>query len=144
MKNHLLAALLLCVTVTLVGAPMMVGTADAAPPTNKKTDKKADKKADKKVVVDELDEDRSPGTLYKEFCSNCHDPGIAGAPKTGEKAAWEALLKSRGFDALVLNTIKGAGMMPVKGACVACSDKEIEEVVKFMLDKAKVPYQKKK
>ena len=33
-------------------------------------------------------------------------------------------------------------MMPVKGACVACSDKEIEEVVKFMLDKAKVSYEK--
>jgi cytochrome c5 len=83
-------------------------------------------------------EDRSPGGLYKTFCSNCHDSGLAKAPRTGDKVAWEALLEKRGLDTLVSNTYKGIGLMPTRGACAECSEDEIRAVVLFMLKKAKV------
>lgn len=95
------------------------------------------KDAQESTCEDPLD-DRSPEGLYKSFCSNCHDPGIAGAPKTADTTAWDKLLKARGYDKLVENTVKGIGVMPAKGTCVECSDAEIKAVVDFMLKKAKV------
>lgn len=90
------------------------------------------------AACEEPKEDRSPEGLYKSFCSNCHDTGIARAPKTGDTGAWDKLLKARGYDKLVENTVKGIGVMPSRGACVECSDAEIKAVVDFMLKKAKV------
>lgn len=79
---------------------------------------------------------RDGATIYTQKCAMCHDAGIAGAPKTGDVAAW-ADRTTKGEDTLFANAINGfqgsAGVMPAKGGCADCSDDEIKAAVTHML-----------
>jgi cytochrome c5 len=74
--------------------------------------------------------------LYKQACTVCHAAGVAGAPKTGDKAAW-APRAAQGVDALTASVIKGKGAMPPKGGAMTASDAEIKAAVQYLLDRAK-------
>ncbi len=78
--------------------------------------------------------------VFEKTCKMCHVPGVAGAPKLGDKADWAARSK-KGLDALVKNSIagyKGAkGMMPPRGGNPKLSDGDVKNAVKYMLDSAK-------
>ena len=73
--------------------------------------------------------------LFAQVCSTCHTPGIAGAPKVGDKAAWAPRI-AQGIDALTANAIKGKGAMPPKGGSSA-SDADIKAVVTYMVNASK-------
>ena len=73
--------------------------------------------------------------LYAQVCSTCHTPGIAGAPKVGDKAAWTARI-AQGMEVLTTNAIKGKGAMPPKGGSSA-SDADIRAVVTYMANASK-------
>ncbi|MGZ5266925.1 MAG: c-type cytochrome [Caldimonas sp.] len=77
----------------------------------------------------------APPALYAQICSACHAPGVAGAPKFGDKAAW-ATRVAQGIDALTASAIKGKNAMPPKGGSTA-SDAEIKAVVTYMANAAK-------
>ena len=81
---------------------------------------------------------RDGETVFKGACFACHDTGAAGAPKRGDKAAWEPRI-AQGFDTLRKHAIEGftgkAGMMPPRGTCATCSDEEIENAIHYMIDK---------
>jgi cytochrome c5 len=49
--------------------------------------------------------------VFKAQCTTCHTPGVAGAPKLGDTAAWAPRIAT-GFDALVQAAVKGKGAMP--------------------------------
>jgi cytochrome c5 len=70
--------------------------------------------------------------LYNTACVICHQAGVAGAPKLGDKAAWTPRL-GQGFDTLVEHSIKGYKGMPPKGGRLDISDKEIISAVGYML-----------
>lgn len=74
--------------------------------------------------------------LYKQACTVCHAAGVAGAPKTGDKAAWTPRA-ALGVDALTASVIKGKGAMPPKGGAMSASDAEIKAAVQYLLDTAK-------
>jgi cytochrome c5 len=78
--------------------------------------------------------------VFEKTCKMCHVPGIAGAPKLGDKAEW-AIRNKKGMDTLVKNAIdgfKGAkGMMPPKGGNPKLTDGDVKAAVKYMLDSAK-------
>lgn len=74
--------------------------------------------------------------VYKKACGVCHDNGIAGAPKTGDKAAWGGLV-SEGVDALTATAIKGQGAMPAKGGHAELSDAEVKAAVEYMVEESK-------
>jgi cytochrome c5 len=78
-------------------------------------------------------------TLYETTCKTCHGPGIAGAPKFGDKAAWADRIK-QGPAVLYEHAIKGfqgkTGVMPPKGGSSA-SDEEIKAAVNYMTAAAK-------
>lgn len=74
--------------------------------------------------------------LYKQACTVCHAAGVAGAPKTGDKAAW-APRAALGVDALTASVIKGKGAMPPRGGAGAASDADIKAAVQYLLDRAK-------
>lgn len=80
---------------------------------------------------------KSGEAVYNAACLACHTTGAAGAPKLGDKAAWEPRF-AQGLDALIANAIKGKGAMPPKGGNPSWSDEEIENAVKFMLEKAEL------
>jgi cytochrome c5 len=72
--------------------------------------------------------------IYKKVCFACHDFAVAGAPKLGDKAGWEARIAT-GFDALLNTALHGKGAMPAKGGNPTLSDDEIKNTVAFMMDK---------
>ncbi|MBU0751632.1 MAG: c-type cytochrome [Gammaproteobacteria bacterium] len=77
---------------------------------------------------------RSGEELYKGVCGACHDAGIAGAPKTGDKAAWAPRI-ALGLDGLVKSAITGKNAMPPKGGSDA-NDEEMARVIAFMANKS--------
>ena len=77
--------------------------------------------------------------LYEAACQACHTPGIAGAPKLGDKAAWAERIK-QGNDVLYQHAIQGfqgkTGFMPPKGGSTA-SDEEVKAAVDYMVSASK-------
>ena len=73
----------------------------------------------------------SPQQLYAGACLACHAAGVAGAPKTGDSAAWQARLGA-GIDALLTSAISGKGAMPPKGGSTY-SDQQLRSVIEYML-----------
>ncbi|MCH9770666.1 MAG: c-type cytochrome [Gammaproteobacteria bacterium] len=71
--------------------------------------------------------------VYESHCSVCHAVGAGGAPKFGDKAAWMPL-KKKGLNILYKNAINGINGMPAKGACLSCTNKQIQDAVRYMLD----------
>jgi cytochrome c5 len=72
--------------------------------------------------------------IYDSACQVCHTPGIAGAPKLGDKAAWADRIK-QGNNVLYEHAIKGfqgkTGVMPPKGGA-SVSDAEVKAAVDYM------------
>ena len=89
------------------------------------------------IEVEAVKEVMTGPQVYNAICGSCHGAGIAGAPKTGDSAAWSARV-SQGRDTLNGNAINGfqgpAGFMPAKGGMTNLSDDEVIAAVQFMLD----------
>lgn len=69
---------------------------------------------------------------YQEACAACHDSGALNAPKTGDKAKWEALKKQKGMPALVNSVKTGMRQMPAGGLCSSCSDQDYRALIDYM------------
>ena len=80
--------------------------------------------------------------MFQAQCSACHTPGVAGAPKLGDEAAWSARIKT-GFDALLNSALKGKGSMPTQ-AGGDHSDFEIARAVVFMANKSGAKFEEPK
>jgi cytochrome c5 len=77
---------------------------------------------------------RAPEEVYKSVCSACHTAGVAGAPKTGDEAAWAPRIAT-GLPALVQSALKGKGAMPAQGGG-DYSDLEIERTVVMLANQS--------
>jgi cytochrome c5 len=77
--------------------------------------------------------------VYDSVCMACHAAGVAGAPKFGDKAAWEPRI-AQGMDLLHEHAIKGymgkAGMMPPKGGRADLPDEDVMAAVDYMVSAA--------
>ncbi|MEE2732973.1 MAG: c-type cytochrome [Pseudomonadota bacterium] len=88
------------------------------------------------VVADAGGEaEKTPEDMYNTTCAACHGTGAAGAPKTGDAAAWTARI-AQGNEALYNHAINGLNMMPPRGTCAACSDDDIKAIVDYMVTKS--------
>lgn len=76
------------------------------------------------------------GKIYRANCAACHDAGVAGAPKTGDKAAWSEHI-AHGLDHMTHNAIHGIGTMPPKGGNPNLSDEEIRAAVEYMVEQSR-------
>lgn len=74
--------------------------------------------------------------VYEAVCTACHGAGIAGAPKSGDKAAWAPRI-AQGTATLYKHAIEGytgkAGVMPAKGGRSDATDAQIQAAVDYML-----------
>lgn len=70
--------------------------------------------------------------VYNQNCAMCHVPGLANAPKFGDKEAWAPRVKT-GRDALLTSVLKGKGAMPAKGGNPKLSDEDVGAALDFML-----------
>lgn len=66
---------------------------------------------------------RSGEQVYRETCNVCHAPGLANAPRFGDKAAWGKLI-AEGQHVLTAHAWVGVRAMPPKGGR---SDLSLEE-----------------
>jgi cytochrome c5 len=74
---------------------------------------------------------------YDTTCAVCHNAGVAGAPKAGDKAALTARLKAAKKEGLYASVIKGKGAMPPKGGNASLSDDAVKAAVDYLLATAK-------
>jgi cytochrome c5 len=77
---------------------------------------------------------RTGEEVYKAACSACHAAGAAGAPKSGDAAAWAPRIAT-GFDALLQSALGGKGAMPKQGGG-EFSDFEVGRAVVHMANQA--------
>jgi len=70
--------------------------------------------------------------IYRQACAFCHDRGVAGAPKTGDVAAWNARL-AQGMASLYTVAIRGKGAMPARGGNPSLTDADVNAAVDFMI-----------
>ena len=77
--------------------------------------------------------------VYQSVCKTCHEPGIAGAPKVADKAAWAVPIK-RGYETLVQHAIagfqEGGKVMPPKGGNPDLADIEVQRAVVYMTNRS--------
>jgi cytochrome c5 len=78
--------------------------------------------------------------LFETVCKTCHGPGLAGAPKAGDKAAWAPRL-AEGKPTLYQHALSGytgtSGVMPAKGGRTDLSDDLIKQGVDYITSLAK-------
>ena len=86
------------------------------------------------ALPDGLDLQKGQST-YEIACVVCHQAGVAGAPKLGDKAAWEAR-NAQGWDTLVEHVIKGFKGMPPKGGRMDLSDDDILSALGYMVSES--------
>lgn len=77
---------------------------------------------------------RTGEQVYQAACTACHGSGAAGAPKTGDTAAWAPRL-GQGFDALLNSALKGKGAMAPQGGG-EYSDYEVARAVVYLTGQA--------
>ncbi|MBV7484629.1 cytochrome c5 family protein [Bordetella sp. BOR01] len=74
--------------------------------------------------------------LYKSTCFACHGTGVAGAPKFGDKAAWDPYIQT-GIDAMMKVVMTGKGAMPPKGGAANASAEDLRAAVEYMVHAVK-------
>jgi cytochrome c5 len=79
---------------------------------------------------------RAGDVVYNAACVACHASGAAGAPITGDKAAWAPRI-GKGVATLVKNSINGINAMPPMGMCMNCSEDEIKAAVEYMVGRSR-------
>ena len=79
---------------------------------------------------------RDAETVYKTVCSACHATGLAGAPKTGDKAAWAPRIAT-GAAALLKSAANGKNAMPARGGAADLTDAELKAAVEYLVGQAK-------
>ena len=89
-----------------------------------------------KVVVKSDGKPRTGEMVYNTVCKACHEAGVAGAPKTGDKAAWGPRIAT-GLAALLKSASDGKNAMPPKGGAADLTDAELKAAVEYLTGKAK-------
>lgn len=72
---------------------------------------------------------------YKQACAVCHQNGIAGAPKVGDKAKWAPLIKE-GQVQLTAHGYVGVRGMPAKGGKADLSVADFAASLVFMVNQS--------
>jgi cytochrome c5 len=90
------------------------------------------------AVVAELAVPTDGPGVYEQVCGACHINGIAGAPRSDDRAAWAARI-AQGQATLYKHAIEGYtgknGVMPAKGGRVDLSDDLVKAAVDYMVSK---------
>ena len=77
--------------------------------------------------------------VFARVCKTCHETGLAGAPKAGDKAAWGPRV-AEGEKTLVQHAIGGyqgkTGVMPPKGGSTDLTDDEVHRAVVYLANLA--------
>lgn len=76
---------------------------------------------------------RSGAEVVDQVCAACHATGRNGAPKIGDKKAWQARA-AQGLSSLTQHAIKGIRNMPAHGGSKGVTDFELELAITYMVN----------
>lgn len=79
---------------------------------------------------------KSGEEVYTGTCHMCHEAGVGGAPKMGDKGAWKDRI-AQGVNTLHEHALAGIRAMPPKGTCASCSDDEVKAAVDYIVAHSK-------
>jgi len=69
---------------------------------------------------------------YENICADCHEEGVNGAPRTGDRDAWDG--RSRLWEAVLTEHARqGYGDMPARGGADILSDADTIKAADYML-----------
>lgn len=74
--------------------------------------------------------------IWEGTCSACHQTGLLGAPKIGDKAAWVPRV-AKGMDVLKQHALHGFNQMPAHGGNSALTDAEVVSALEYMVGQSK-------
>ena len=74
-------------------------------------------------------------STYQQVCASCHTPGVAGAPRLGDKAKWAKLIKE-GQVQITAHGYVGVRGMPAKGGKPDLSASDFAASVVYMANQA--------
>ncbi|HKA41707.1 MAG TPA: c-type cytochrome [Burkholderiales bacterium] len=77
--------------------------------------------------------ERSGEDIVRMQCSKCHEKGVNGAPRIGDRNAWIPRLKD-GLDNTVRSAINGHGRMPARGGVADLTDHELRSAIVYMFN----------
>lgn len=77
--------------------------------------------------------ERSGEKVVQSHCVVCHQTGVDGAPKIGDRRAWIPRAKY-GFDVLTRSAINGHRNMPPRGGMANLTDGEVRAAIAYMLN----------
>ncbi|HET7729542.1 MAG TPA: c-type cytochrome [Usitatibacter sp.] len=78
---------------------------------------------------------RSGEQVVRYQCALCHGPGVGGAPRIGDREAWDKR-RGAGFESLVRSALDGRGAMPPNGGLADLSEAELRAAIAYMLQKS--------
>ena len=81
----------------------------------------------------EITKERTGEQVVKAQCVKCHEAGVGGAPRIGDRAAWTPRME-KGLDVLVRSAIRGHGGMPPRGGEADLTDSELRSAVLYMFN----------
>lgn len=82
-------------------------------------------------------EDGAPSgqSVYEVVCASCHDTGVEGAPRIGDRAAWSKRV-AQGLPALTRSTLEGIRKMPPHGGDTTLSDLELRRAIVYIVNES--------
>ena len=78
---------------------------------------------------------RTGAEVYNQFCFACHATGVGGAPIQHDIEQWAPRL-AKGDDVIWQSVLNGLNAMPPKGLCMACSDKDLQAAIDYMVSQS--------
>lgn len=73
--------------------------------------------------------------IWQGTCSACHQTGVLGAPKIGDKSEWAPHL-AKGFAVLEDHALHGFLQMPAKGGNPSLSDAQVVKALEYMISQS--------
>ena len=139
-RTILMVTLAVAIVLTLVIWPLsMLGKGDASSGSADEAELRVQPVARvemQKAIVVSDGKPRDGATVYNTIFVACHAAGLAGAPKTGDKAAWAPRIAT-GLEALLKSATNGKNAMPARGGAANLSDDELKAAVEYLVGQAK-------
>jgi cytochrome c5 len=79
--------------------------------------------------------ERSGKQIVDAVCASCHGTGANGAPRIGDRKAWEKRA-AQGLTGLTEHALAGVRKMPAHGGNPGLTDREIERAITYMVNQS--------
>ena len=77
--------------------------------------------------------ERSGEQIVQAQCIKCHETGVAGAPRIGDRTAWIKRV-TKGLNTVTLAAIRGHDGMPARGGMAELTDAEFRRAIIYMFN----------